>query len=328
MSPVVDLAEYAASFAVDSDSAIAVARQCLLESLACGFETISAPQRASLVGPIVPGAVMPGGARVPGTSLELDPAQAAFCLGLMLCRAAGGDDWLAPDHAHIADPVGAILAVADYQARRAAMEGKPPPKVRDVLGAIVKALEIQALLAARDGDRPTEAAAIRLARIAAAAIVTAQLGGTPAQIISTVGYACRDEGIANGADELHASRSGDWVTADAISRTVRHACRVVAAGGSGLPTSLDLEAGRVDRELFGNPRAAAQRLGSVFADRVACSRKPLAAAVLMLRFQAAVDGYFPARQAERIKTLFAARERFDDLPFNEMMAALVTNGKR
>jgi hypothetical protein len=51
-------------------------------------------------------------------------------------------------------------------------------------------------------------------------------------------------------------------------------------------------------------------------------------AELTLRFHAAVDRHFPARHTERIKTLFAAPERLDELPVNELLAVLVTNGAR
>jgi hypothetical protein len=41
-----------------------------------------------------------------------------------------------------------------------------------------------------------------------------------------------------------------------------------------------------------------------------------------------VDAYFSAKQAEKIKTLFAKREQLDSMPVNELMAAMVTNGIR
>jgi 2-methylcitrate dehydratase len=47
---------------------------------------------------------------------------------------------------------------------------------------------------------------------------------------------------------------------------------------------------------------------------------------LVQKFAASVDAHFAAKQAERIKALFAAPGQLDALPVNELMAALVTNG--
>jgi hypothetical protein len=44
------------------------------------------------------------------------------------------------------------------------------------------------------------------------------------------------------------------------------------------------------------------------------------------KFEASVDAHYSAKQAERIKALFAKREQLDSMPVNELMAALVTNG--
>ncbi len=68
----------------------------------------------------MPGATLTQGARVPGTSLELEPARAAFNLGAMMEGAA----------------LAAILPVADYLARKAHNEATAPPLLRDVLAAL------------------------------------------------------------------------------------------------------------------------------------------------------------------------------------------------
>jgi hypothetical protein len=48
--------------------------------------------------------------------------------------------------------------------------------------------------------------------------------------------------------------------------------------------------------------------------------------VLVQKFESSVDAHFSAKQAEKIKALFAKREQLDSMPVNELMAALVTNG--
>jgi 2-methylcitrate dehydratase len=331
VSLIVALADYAATYVIKSESAIATARHFLIDALARGFEALRDPGCAAHIGPLVPGALMPGGARVPGTSLELDPAQAAFCTSLMLCRSPGGN----PSALHrgpAADPIGAILPVADYQGRKAAMEGKPPPKVRDVLAATVKALEIQVVLAARGDCQQigTGTGSIRVARVAATAIVTAQLGGALKQIVTAVTYACLDGAVLIDAEEEQCdSARTDWARADAASRAVRHACQAIAAAPSGYLTTLDLKAASLAGKLLGaKPSTPRKPFGADVIGRLAGVRKPQRVAQLTTRFQAAVDRYFPTRQAERIKALFAAPERLDDLPVNELLAALITNGSR
>ncbi len=336
VSLVVALADYVATFGNDSDFALETARHCLVDALAGGFEALRDAECASLIGPLVPGAVMPGGARVPGTSLELDPAQAAFCTTLILCRSGSRSHSLSPHCERAADSLGALLAVADYQGRKAVMEGKSPPKVRHLLSAIVKSLEIQGVLA-REGvpnGLPIATATLRLARVAVAAIATAQLGGTRAQIVTAISHACIDGGLSVDADGFEIARR-DWATADAISRAVRHACQAMACGHASYLTSLDLESVDLAGKHLGVkilPRKTAKPtrrpFGTEIVERLDAYRAPQQLGQLTARFRAAVDRYFPIRQAEKVKALFAAPERLEDLPVNELLAALVTNGAR
>ena len=76
-----DIADYVCSYPIDSALAFETAHYCLIDTLACGFQALDYPACTKLLGPVVPGAVLPGGARVPGTSYELDPVQAAFNIG-------------------------------------------------------------------------------------------------------------------------------------------------------------------------------------------------------------------------------------------------------
>jgi 2-methylcitrate dehydratase len=47
--------------------------------------------------------------------------------------------------------------------------------------------------------------------------------------------------------------------------------------------------------------------------------------VLVKKFESSVDAYFSPKQAERVKVLFANPD-IDDMPVNELVAAMVTNG--
>src|ERR1044071_9795404 len=142
-----EIAHYASTAHIDNVLAYDTARYCLMDTLACGFQALKSPACTRLLGPVVPGAVMPGGARVPGTSYELDPVQAAFNIGAIVRWLDFNDTWLAAEWGHPSDNLGGILAVADYLSRKSVMEGKKPPKVRDVLTGMIKAHEIQGVLA-------------------------------------------------------------------------------------------------------------------------------------------------------------------------------------
>ena len=105
-----DIADYALSYRIDSNSAYETAYYCLMDTLACGFQALQYPACTKLMGPVVPGATLPGGARVPGTSYELDPVQAAFNIGTMIRWLDFNDTWLAAEWGHPSDNLGAILA--------------------------------------------------------------------------------------------------------------------------------------------------------------------------------------------------------------------------
>jgi 2-methylcitrate dehydratase PrpD len=327
---LIAMADHAAAPAVSDEAAIDSARHCLMDALGRGFEALREPECASQIAPIVPGALMPGGARVPGTSLELEPAQAAFCISLMLCRPAGGEQWPAPGGGRAADSLGGIIAVADYQARKALMEGKPPPKVRDVLAALLKTLEIQGVIVAFDEESYSAGGARHcLARVSATAIAVAQLGGTQGQILRAMGHACTDGEMYVGPADLLAVGRREWAWADTTFRAVRHACQAVASGRANFLTPQDLKAANMNGSILGLSRSGPKKgFGTRLSQRLPALQKPQQTAPLTARFRAAVDRYFPTRQAERIKALFGAPERLDDLPVNELIAVLVTNGAR
>ena len=60
------IADYALSFEIDSALAYETAAYCLMDTLACGFQALKYPACTKLMGPVVPGATLTGGARVPG----------------------------------------------------------------------------------------------------------------------------------------------------------------------------------------------------------------------------------------------------------------------
>ena len=183
---LVAIADYARNFTIRSAGAYDTARYCLMDTLACGFQALKYPACRKLLGPVVPGAVMPGGARVPGTSFELDPVQAAFNIGAMIRWLDFNDTWLAAEWGHPSDNLGGILAVSDYLARQAVMSGRTPLTVRELLGAMIKAHEIQGVLALENSFNRVGLDHVLLVRVASTAVVTSLLGGTLEQVVNAV----------------------------------------------------------------------------------------------------------------------------------------------
>ena len=229
------IADYAlATNRIASDEAFNTARLCLVDTLGCGLLALNYPACVKLLGPVVPGATMPeNGARVPGTSHELDPVQAAFNIGAMIRWLDFNDTWLAAEWGHPSDNLGGILAVADYLGR----SGKPLT-IRDVLLAMIQAHEIQGVLALENSFNRVGLDHVLLVRIASTAVVTRLLGGSREQIINALSNAFIDGGALR--TYRHAPNTGSrksWAAGDATSRAVRHALFALK-GEMGYPSAL------------------------------------------------------------------------------------------
>jgi 2-methylcitrate dehydratase len=264
-----DIADYALSFRIDSKAAYETAYYCLMDTLACGFQGLQYPACTKLMGPVVPGAVLPGGARVPGTSYELDPVQAAFNIGTMIRWLDFNDTWLAAEWGHPSDNLGAILAVADYLSRRSAAQGKKGLAVRDVLTAMIKAHEIQGVTAIENSFNRVGLDHVLLVRIASTAVATAMLGGTRDQVINAVSNAWIDGGALR--TYRHAPNTGSrksWAAGDATSRAVRHAL-ISLTGEMGYPSALTVKTWGFQDVLFkGKPLTYNQGFGSYVMENV------------------------------------------------------------
>jgi 2-methylcitrate dehydratase PrpD len=291
-----------------------IARCGFMEALARSFSVLRSDNCRRLVGPLIPGAMMPGGARVPGTSFELDPVQGAFSIGV-----------LARDpRAHLADNLGGILAITDYLARKAIMEGKAPPIVRDLLTALVSAYQIQEGL----GPSFLGSAFGRafLTRVASTAVVTAMLGGNLEQITNAVSNAWLDGPALAGQEGGARER---WAVADATSRAVRHAL-IALRGEMGYPCALTARTwGFCDVVLGGKALPGSEPLSTpLFATRLP-QGIALDAGTARALLEVAVDDWFLPRQAERINAMFASKPALlDTLPVNELMAELVSHAAR
>jgi 2-methylcitrate dehydratase len=258
------IADYALEFALQSPAAYETAYYCLLDTLACGFQALKYPACSKLLGPVVPGASLKGGARVPGTDYELDPINAAFNIGTMVRWLDFNDTWLAAEWGHPSDNLGAILAVADYRSRLGA-----PLRVRDVLTAMIKAHEIQGVLALENSFNRVGLDHVLLVRVASTAVVTAMLGGTREQIINAVSNAWIDGGALR--TYRHAPNTGSrksWAAGDATSRAVRLALFALK-GEMGYPSALSAKTWGFEDVLFrGKSIQLPQALGSYVMENV------------------------------------------------------------
>ena len=248
-----------------SDEAFNTARFCLMDTLGCGLLALDYPACVKLLGPVVPGATLPGrGARVPGTSHELEPIQAAFNIGAMVRWLDFNDTWLAAEWGHPSDNLGGILAVADYLAR-----GGQPLTIRDVLVAMIQAHEIQGVLALENGFNRVGLDHVLLVRIASTAVVTRLLGGTRDQIINALSNAFIDGGALR--TYRHAPNTGSrksWAAGDATSRAVRHAL-IALTGEMGYPSALTAKLWGFQDVLFkSKPVTVAQPFGSYVMEHV------------------------------------------------------------
>jgi len=235
---LVDIADYVLNFKADSPTARQTAYYCLLDSLGCAMLALNYPACTRLLGPVVPGAELPGGARVPGTSYELDPVMAAFNIGAMVRWLDFNDTWLAAEWGHPSDNLGAILAVADYLNRRRLQEQQSSLMMADVLTAMIQAHEIQGVLALENSFNRVGLDHVLLVRVASTAVATRLLGGTRAQIINALSNAWLDGGALR--TYRHAPNTGSrksWAAGDATSRGVRHACMALS-GEMGYPSAL------------------------------------------------------------------------------------------
>lgn len=262
--PLVEIADYVLSFEITSPLAFETATYCLMDTLACGFQALKFPACTRLMGPVVPGATLRGGARVPGTSYELDPVHAAFNIGAMIRWLDFNDTWLAAEWGHPSDNLGGILAVADYLSR----SGRPVT-VRDVLTAMIKAHEIQGVLALENSFNRVGLDHVLLVRVASAAVVTALLGGTRDQIINAVSNAWIDGGALRTYRQAPNTGSRkSWAAGDATSRAVRHALFALK-DEMGYPSALSARTWGFQDVLFkGRPILLPQRFGSYVMENI------------------------------------------------------------
>ena len=233
-----DIADYVTKFKIASTEAYKTAHYCLLDTLGCGFEALSYPACTKLLGPIVPGTVVPNGAKVPGTPYQLDPVQAAFSLGAMIRWLDFNDTWLAAEWGHPSDNLGGILMTADWLSRNAVAAGRAPLTVQDVLTGMIKAHEIQGVIALQNSFNRVGLDHVVLVKVASTAVVASMFGLTRDEIINAVSLAWVDgQSLRTYRHSPNTGSRKSWAAGDATSRAVRLAL-IARTGEMGYPSVL------------------------------------------------------------------------------------------
>ena len=257
---IADIAEYALTPLNAGAETWNTARLCLMDALGCAMRALGNDACRRRLGPVVPGAILAGGARVPGTALELDPAQAAFNTGVLVRWLDFNDAWLAAEWGHPSDNLAAILALADYLSRRRRSAGQPPLVMHDVLRALIQAYEIQGVLALTNSFNRAGLDHVLLVRIAATAVGTVMLNGDRSAVLAGLSNAWCDGGTLRVY--RHAPNTGwrkSWAAGDAAARAVRLALSAVR-GEMGYPGVLETPVWGFQDALFGGNTLTRSRL--------------------------------------------------------------------
>jgi len=178
------------------------------------------------------------GAKVPGTSFQLDPVQAAFNIGAMIRWLDFNDTWLAAEWGHPSDNLGGILALADWLSRQAVAAGKTPLTMRDVLTGMIKAHEIQGVIALENSFNRVGLDHVVLVKVATTAVASRMLGLSREETINAISLAWVDGQSLR--TYRHAPNTGSrksWAAGDATSRGVRLAL-IAKTGEMGYPSVL------------------------------------------------------------------------------------------
>ena len=272
--PLIDIVDYVFDYKIESPLAYETARYCLLDTLGCGLQALDFPACTKLLGSLVSGLTMHNGARVPGTSYEFDPVQAAFNIGTLIRWLDYNDTWLAAEWGHPSDNLGAILAVADYLTRNSTtrnsqLDKTPSLTMRDVLTAMIKAHEIQGCLALENSFNKVGLDHVILVKVASTAVVSQMLGLTREQTLNAVSLAFVDGQSLR--TYRHAPNTGSrksWAAGDATSRAVRLAL-IAQTGEMGYPTALTAKTwGFYDVSFKGQPFKFQRPYGSYVMENV------------------------------------------------------------
>ena len=257
---LVTIAQYVLDCEVDSEAAFQTARLCLMDSLGCAVLALRFSECTKMLGPVVPGTIVPHGARVPGTDYELDPVTAAFNIGTLVRWLDFNDTWLAAEWGHPSDNLGAILGVADWMSRTQRAQGREVLVMRDVFVAMIKAHEIQGVMALENSFNARGLDHVILVKLASAAVSAGLLGCDEEQVVNALSQVWCDLGPLR--IYRHAPNTGSrksWAAGDATARGVFLALQT-KRGEMGYPTALSAPIWGFYDRLWDGDRFRFQRL--------------------------------------------------------------------
>ncbi len=235
---ITDIADYVLNYEIKNSTAWKTAHYCLLDTLGCGLEALTYPACTKLLGPIVPGTIVPNGAKVPGTSYQLDPVHAAFNIGTIIRWLDFNDTWLAAEWGHPSDNLGGILATADWLSRSAVAGGRQPLPVKAVLDAMIRAHEIQGVMALENSFNRVGLDHVLLVKLASTAVVGKLIGLTRDELINAISLAFVDgHSLRTYRHSPNTGSRKSWAAGDATSRAVRLAL-IAKTGEMGYPSVL------------------------------------------------------------------------------------------
>lgn len=267
---LVEIAEYVSRHPVESEAAFEAASWSLADSLGCAMLALRFPECRRRLGPVVDGAVMSRGSRVPGTAFELDPVQAAFNIGAMIRWLDYNDTWLAAEWGHPSDNIGGLMAVSDWLSRGgSAGEQARGITVRRLLEAQIKAYEIQGVLALENSFNRVGLDHVILVKAATAATAAWLMGADRQRIIEVLSNAWIDLGpLRTYRHEPNTGFRKSWAAGDATARGVRLALMGMA-GEPGYLTALSAPRwGFQEAVLRGEPLRAGRPFGSYVAENI------------------------------------------------------------
>ena len=265
-----DIADYVLDYDVtQSSEAMETARYCWMDALGCALYALNFPACAQLLGPVVPGAGMSGGTRVPGTAYELDPVRAAWNIGAMIRWLDYNDTWLAAEWGHPSDNLGAIQALADYQSRVALARGGKPLSMRDVVVAMIQAYEIQGVIALENSFNRVGLDHVMLVRIASAAVAARMLGGHREEVLNAVSHAWLDgSSLRTYRQAPNTGSRKSWAAGDATARGLFLAL-TVQRGEMGYPSAVTASKWGFQDVLFkGNDLSFSQGYGTYVMENI------------------------------------------------------------
>ena len=252
-----------------SEEAMETARYCFMDTIGCGLYALQYPACTKMMGPIVPGATLDNGARVPGTNYELDPVRSAWNIGAMIRWLDYNDTWLAAEWGHPSDNLGAILATTDYLSRNNIAQGKSGLSMQDVLEAMIKAHEIQGVIALENSFNRVGLDHVILVRIASTAVSAQLLGCDREQMLNAVSHAWLDGSSLR--TYRHAPNTGSrksWAAGDATARGLFLAL-MAKRGEMGYPSAVTAPVWGFQDVLFkGNELSFKQEYGTYVMENI------------------------------------------------------------